>query len=95
MTEEEFEELQYEKRFEHLRRMQEEKIWGGNHVPRAQIMPSYRMLSAEPARPCRTLEVESAVHLNAEATSPYENVGVVIDMRLRHRGKPERILPSN
>lgn len=69
------------------------KRWGGNHVPRAQIMPSYRGLDANSDPLLATLpEVESPVYLNAEASSPLPTAGMVFDLRLRKRGKIERIL---
>jgi hypothetical protein len=93
MDAEEFEALRDAHRQFLLKRWQEEKRWGGNHVPRGQIMPSYRALGANPALPVmRQPEVEPTVYLNAEAAPAYPTAGLVFDLRKRKRGMIETIL---
>ena len=91
---EEFEKLRMEARIAFIRRLQEEKMWGGNHVPRGQIMPSYRGLDANPALPAPA--ASDIVLTNAEASSapgiPTHPASLVIDLRYRIKGRPERIL---
>ena len=82
----------------YLRRLQDDRAWGGNWVPRSNGRASYRAIGADPGRPSQPMahsEPESTIYLNSERVPEYEKSGIVIDLRHRIKGNVEHILPRD
>lgn len=93
-ADEDFEELRQESKMRMLRYWQETRRWGGNHVPRGEIRPSYRIAVEVPMdRPIIQKDADVVLQSGGPAQSRWKHESLVEDLRYRgKRGAPERIL---